>query len=141
MKSLNWTVRIRQKFDDKLTFKCVVIERWQHEFKRKLEMLNYLKKKSIVSIENCKESKKRDWMIHFQMNIDCWWKWMIDCRSRRQSNDNQIFDCDREKNTDEQLTCIQSAKLFENWYVKKQKMMSFCLRTDHRLNDVINCYA
>ena len=62
-------------------------------------------------------------------------------RSTRQSNDNQVFDCDREKNTDKQLTCIQNAKLFENWYVKRQKMMSSCLRTNHRLNDAINCYA
>ena len=62
-------------------------------------------------------------------------------RSIRQSNDNQIFDCDREKNIDEQLTCIQSARLFEDWYVKRQRMMSFCLRTNHRLNDAINCYA
>ena len=90
MKSLNWIVRIKQKFDDELTFKCVVIERWQHEFKRKFEMFNYLKKKSIVFIENCKKSRKRDWMIHFQMNIDRWWKWMIDfdrhVRSRKQRN-------------------------------------------------------
>ena len=71
------------------------------------------------------------------------WIFVVDdwFRSTRQSNDSQIFDCDREKNIDEQLICIQSAKLFENWYVKKQKMMSFCLRTNHRLNDAINCYA
>ena len=74
MKSLNWIVRIKQKLNNELTFKRVVIESWQFEFKRKLKMLNYLKEKSVAFIENCKMSKKRDWIVHFQMNFDCWWK-------------------------------------------------------------------
>ena len=80
-------------------------------------------------------------MINFRMNIYCWNE-MIDWRDRTSNRkNNEIFDCDNEKNNNKQMICVQNAKLFENWYVKKQKMMSFCLRTNYRLNDVINCYA
>ena len=71
-----------------------------------------------------------------QLDVCYWWLISIDTSNR---TNNKIFDNDNEKNIDEQMICVQNAKLFENWYVKKQKMMSFCLRTNHRLNDVINC--
>ena len=136
MKSLNWIARIRQKFNNELTFKRVVIESWQFEFKRKLKMFNYLKEKSVVFIENCKNIEKT-W-LNCSFSNEYWLlmkKWTIDYRS----TNNKVFDDDNEKNINEQMICVQSAKLFENWYVKKQKMMSFCLRTNHRLNDAINC--
>ena len=139
MKSLNWIARIKQKFDNELTFKCVVIERWQHEFKRKFEMFSYLKKKSIVFIENCKKSRKRDWMIHFQVSIDCWWKWMIDVIARQiekaikfsiATRREYWWSVDLNTRLIEELICRETM-----W------MMSSRLHTNHRLNDAINCYA
>ena len=123
---VNWHSNASSLSDDNANF---------HEKSRCSE---YLNEKSIVFAESCKKSKKSDWNSHFQLNVCYWWLISIDTSSRAS---NKAFDNDNEKNIDEQMICVQNAKLFENWYVKKQKMMSFCLRTNHRLNNAINCYA
>ena len=123
---MNWFSNVSSLSDDNANFH------------KKSKCFEYLKKKSIVSAENCKKNEKFDWNFHFQLDVCCWWLISIDTSNR---TSNKVFDNDNEKNIDEQMICVQNAKLFENWYVKKQKMMSFCLRTNYRLNDIINCYV
>jgi hypothetical protein len=122
--NMNWHSNVSSLNDDNANF---------HE---KSKCFEYLNEKSIVFAENCKKLKKFDWNSHFQLDVYYWWLISIDTSNR---TNNKTFDNDNEKNINEQMICVQNAKLFKNWYVKKQKMMSFCLRTNHRLNDVINC--
>ena len=132
MKSLIWITRIKQKHNDELTFKWIVIQSWWHEFRRKLEMLCYLNEKSIIFIDDCKKSKKCIWMIYLRMSID----WF---RSTRQIERAIKF------STETTTTMMNSWHFvivcyIKNWYVKRQ--YEWCrLVYKSFVDDVIICYA